>query len=72
MNEECDHVALTALTDALGVPMRVVYLDGSAISGDSVDSIDFISGAARERGDIRPRVFLLYRPGHYDILYPML
>ncbi|KAJ7545426.1 hypothetical protein O6H91_09G119500 [Diphasiastrum complanatum] len=73
MGEESDHVHITALTDALGVPVRVVYLDRSL--GDSgkvaeVNHHDFIpaSSPSPEKSAVPP-VTLLYRPGHYDILY---
>lgn len=79
MGEESDHVHITALSDALGVPIRVVYLDRSScdVGGVSVNHHDFIPAA----GDIPiatsgsaeavdPFIRLLYRPGHYDILYP--
>lgn len=78
MGEESDHVHITALSDALGVPIRVVYLDRSSCDagGVSVNHHDFLPGA----GDLpissgsseksNPFITLLYRPGHYDILYP--
>ncbi|KAL9386724.1 hypothetical protein Peur_019848 [Populus x canadensis] len=79
MGEESDHVHITALSDALGVPIRVVYLDRSSCdaAGVSVNHHDFIpaprnlpsaTGAGSE--SINPFITLLYRPGHYDILYP--
>ena len=37
MGEEADHVHLVALTDALQVPIRVVYLDRSLNIGDGMD-----------------------------------
>ncbi len=129
MGEESDHVQMVALTDALQVPVRVVYLDRSQAlgggdggelgigAGDAV-SMEFpaasgaagnapgvsfasaapggaastagtvvsgiIGGAAPVKVDVHdfipetligsaatdPRVHLLYRPGHYDVLYP--
>lgn len=78
MGEESDHVHITALSDALGVPIRVVYLDRSSCDtgGVSVNHHDFMPVA----GDLPsascssiknfPFITLLYRPGHYDILYP--
>lgn len=79
MGEESDHVHITALSDALGVPIRVVYLDRSSCDsgGASVNHHDFIptpgdcpnanSGSTKTTS---PFITLLYRPGHYDILYP--
>ncbi|VFQ75263.1 unnamed protein product [Cuscuta campestris] len=80
MGEESDHVHITALSDALGVPIRVVYLDRS-ISGHEnscsvtvVNHHDFIpdppNGGGPTKKDAPPLLTLLYRPGHYDILYP--
>ncbi|GAB4828524.1 ubiquitin-specific protease otu1 [Ancistrocladus abbreviatus] len=78
MGEESDHVHITALSDALGVPIRVVYLDRSSCDagGVSVNHHDFIpttvsNAASAGRSEIiKPFITLLYRPGHYDILYP--
>lgn len=78
MGEESDHVHITALSDALGVPIRVVYLDRSSCDkgGVSVNHHDFIptsedlSSAAGSGSEAsNPSIALLYRPGHYDILY---
>lgn len=79
MGEESDHIHITALSDALGVPVRVVYLDRSSCDsgGVSVNHHDFIpaagnsSDASVDSSDtINPSITLLYRPGHYDIMYP--
>ncbi|KAK4413537.1 OVARIAN TUMOR DOMAIN-containing deubiquitinating enzyme 1 [Sesamum alatum] len=77
MGEESDHVHITALSDALGVPIRIVYLDRSCDDKGSVsvNHHDFTpahvtnasSGATQAT---KPFINLLYRPGHYDILYP--
>lgn len=70
MGEESDHVHITALSDALGVPVRVVYLDrsgGSDGKDAEVNHHDFVP--AESTGTKAPTVVLLYRPGHYDILY---
>ncbi|XXG47154.1 hypothetical protein AAC387_Pa02g1839 [Persea americana] len=69
MGEESDHVHITALSDALGVPIRVVYLDRSSCDngGVSVNHHDFIPATSNPA---KPILTLLYRPGHYDILYP--
>ncbi|KAI4332361.1 hypothetical protein L6164_017278 [Bauhinia variegata] len=78
MGEESDHVHITALSDALGVPIRVVYLDRSSCDngGVSVNHHDFIPvaddlpNASTCAETNTPYIRLLYRPGHYDILYP--
>ena len=63
------------------VPVRVIYLDrsmGIAMAGIGNDSAtvnhhDFIPEAMQQdvkvSKPIQPRVHVLYRPGHYDILY---
>ncbi|CAL4999991.1 unnamed protein product [Urochloa decumbens] len=81
MGEESDHVHIIALSDALGVPIRVMYLDRSSCdTGNlSVNHHDFIPSGNACEGDAamtstpaaeKPYITLLYRPGHYDILYP--
>lgn len=128
MGEESDHVQLVALTDAMLVPVRVVYLDrtehgrgdnqvdtantmtpvqqpglpegggasytsvavggggtatatsetgfGRPLSASTmkVDVHDFTPANANANlgnsVNEEPRVHLLYRPGHYDLLYP--
>ncbi|KAL7135226.1 hypothetical protein ABFS83_11G079100 [Erythranthe nasuta] len=82
MGEESDHVHITAISDALGVAIRIVYLDRSCDDKGSVtvNHHDF-SPVARDPTNanininnnsqpIKPFINLLYRPGHYDILYP--
>ncbi|XP_071926379.1 OVARIAN TUMOR DOMAIN-containing deubiquitinating enzyme 1-like isoform X2 [Coffea arabica] len=79
MGEESDHVHITALSDALGVPIRVVYLDRSSCDNGSVSvnhhdfhpvGNDLPSAKKGGAEAIDPFITLLYRPGHYDILYP--
>ncbi|KAF3682125.1 Ubiquitin thioesterase otubain-like [Capsicum annuum] len=77
MSEESDHVQIIALSDALGVPIRVVYLDRSSCENNSinVNHHDFIPTSSEVgNSDVskttNPSITLLYRPGHYDILYP--
>ncbi|XP_022932666.1 ubiquitin thioesterase otubain-like isoform X2 [Cucurbita moschata] len=78
MGEESDHVHIIALSDALGVPIRVLYLDRSSCDsgGISVNHHDFVPASSDGSGvsvgsEIKiPFITLLYRPGHYDILYP--
>ena len=58
MYRESDHMHAIALGSALKVGIRVVYLD----RGEASTAHDFPE-------DCTPSVYLLYRPGHYDILY---
>ncbi len=69
MGEESDHIVLVALTNALQVPMRVVHVDGSTKEDGQLDIKDFGCDDRRAAGDGEIFVHLLYRPGHYDILY---
>jgi hypothetical protein len=70
MNRESDSLQIVCLSNLLGVGVRVAYLDQSAAAEssaaaatapDSMRTYDFPEGA-------QPRVHLLYRPGHYDVL----
>jgi ubiquitin thioesterase protein OTUB1 len=64
---------------AMQVPIRVVYLDNSGkVPADDVtevpcDKHDFVPTANTAADAVNltdvPRVTVLYRPGHYDILY---
>lgn len=60
MYQESDHIHITALTTFLGARVRVAYMDQS---GEKIVFHDFPDGC-------EPCLHLLYRPGHYDILYP--
>ncbi|KAJ2950310.1 hypothetical protein O0L34_g11676 [Tuta absoluta] len=60
MYKESDHIHIIALSNALKVGVRVKYMDRG--EGREVIAHDFPEGTA-------PLVHLLYRPGHYDILY---
>ncbi|XP_033212537.1 ubiquitin thioesterase otubain-like [Belonocnema kinseyi] len=61
MYKESDHIHIIAMSTALGTGVRVRYMDRGA--GTEVVAHDFPENAT-------PSVHLLYRPGHYDILYP--
>nr|CAG4648792.1 EOG090X0AE1 [Polyphemus pediculus] len=61
MYRESDHMHAIALGSALKVGIRVVYLDRGEAS-KSPPAHDFPE-------DCAPKVHLLYRPGHYDVLY---
>ncbi|XP_047514005.1 ubiquitin thioesterase otubain-like [Pieris napi] len=60
MYKESDHIHIIALSNALNVGVRVKYMDRG--EGSQVIAHDFPEGS-------KPLVHLLYRPGHYDILY---
>lgn len=68
-NRESDSLQIVCLSNLLGVGVRVAYLDQSAAAessaaasaADSMRTYEFPEGS-------RARVYLLYRPGHYDVL----
>lgn len=63
------------MCDAFGVPIRVMYLDsnvhGAGGGGMEANSHDFTPQQAPAGGGSSAKVHILYRPGHYDILYPL-
>lgn len=65
MYKESDHIHVVAITSALQVCARIVYMDRGS-SAESVNTHDF----PEQDPPAKPRVHLLYRPGHYDVLYP--
>ncbi|CAG8446312.1 5860_t:CDS:2 [Diversispora eburnea] len=68
MDQEADHIHVIALTKALKVPVEVAYMSGSS-SMDQVNFHEFYPEET-EKGVNSPKpLVLLYRPGHYDILY---
>jgi len=67
MDQEADHIHVIALTKALKVPVEIAYMSGS----DAMEQVNFHEFYPDEevaKGTLKPLV-LLYRPGHYDILY---
>lgn len=62
MGKESDHVHIIALASTTLVPVRIEYMDRGNATTPSINHHDFPEAS-------NPRIFLLYRPGHYDILY---
>ena len=62
MGKECSMVQVLALAEALEVNVVIEYLDGRDF-GDKLTQHQF------GPEDSKTKVTLLYRPGHYDILY---
>ncbi|EKM76212.1 hypothetical protein AGABI1DRAFT_115956 [Agaricus bisporus var. burnettii JB137-S8] len=62
LGKEADHVEIMALCDAFRWNVEVAYL-----GGHSKDAINFVKIPDAPYPGFDP-VFLLYRPGHYDIL----
>jgi ubiquitin thioesterase protein OTUB1 len=67
MGKECENVQVLALAEALGIQVVVAYLDGHDLVGGNVSQHVF----GPTDGSIRANLHFLYRPGHYDILYPL-
>ncbi|KAG8322176.1 ubiquitin thioesterase otubain-like [Homalodisca vitripennis] len=61
MFKESDHIHIIALSAAFNVGVRVRYMDRGTTP--EVIAHDFPENCT-------PAIHLLYRPGHYDILYP--
>jgi ubiquitin thioesterase protein OTUB1 len=62
MYKESDHIHIIAICSALNIGVRVEYMDRGEAQLTTTNH-DFPEG-------LEPKVFLLYRPSHYDILYP--
>jgi len=60
VNRESDYVQCMSLASELSIGVCIEYLDQS---DGSLNSHVLPNAAV-------PKVFLLYRPGHYDVLYP--
>ena len=67
MYKESDHIHVVALTSALQVKTRIIYMDRNLSKDGSVNAHDFPEQSDRLDGC---RIHLLYKPGHYDVLYP--
>lgn len=59
---ESEQIHITVLSKALDAQIIVYYVDAG--SGDRIEEIEF-----NPEGEALYRVPLLYRPGHYDLLY---
>eukprot|EP01027_Heterolobosea_sp_BB2_P020473 GEZU01029207.1.p1 GENE.GEZU01029207.1~~GEZU01029207.1.p1 ORF type:complete len:355 (+),score=105.12 GEZU01029207.1:91-1065(+) len=64
MGVESDHIHIIALSAALGVGVRVEYLDSRS------SQMAHTTNTGANDDTSRITITLLYRPGHYDILYP--
>jgi ubiquitin thioesterase protein OTUB1 len=69
MGKECEQVQIIALTEYLKVPVSIEYLDGHAFDPAEGLSVVEVGGNDTEGPPCPFNVTLLYRPGHYDILY---
>lgn len=64
MGKECEQLQILALAEAFGVQVQIEYMDGRELVNGSLARHTF----GNEQAKIK--LAFLYRPGHYDILYP--
>jgi ubiquitin thioesterase protein OTUB1 len=70
MKKECEQIQIIALTEYLGVPIDIAYLDGRPFDeAVGLSSVRFPDSASNSDSTTPFLVHLLYRPGHYDLLY---
>lgn len=75
-DSEADHIAIQALTNALGLTLDVAQLDQSSSKDAKQEDeipVDFVSmqgGSGAEQSMDLGGAVLLLRPGHYDLLLP--
>ena len=67
MSRESDNIHIIALTKAAAVPLRVIYMDHSEQSTLTIH--DFSATDEETNASFEPMITMLYRPGHYDLLY---
>jgi ubiquitin thioesterase protein OTUB1 len=67
MARESDNIHIIALTKAATVPLRVIYMDRSQQSSLTIH--DFSATDEETNATFEPMITMLYRPGHYDLLY---
>ena len=60
MYRESDHIHIIALTNAIKVPVEVIYLDRGTDQKKATHH--------NFPDDSKPNIHILYRPGHYDII----
>jgi ubiquitin thioesterase protein OTUB1 len=69
MNRECEDVHIMALAEAMQCQVSVEYLDGHSAVGQVTRHV---FGPSDDNDNSLPplyKIHLLYRPGHYDVLY---
>jgi ubiquitin thioesterase protein OTUB1 len=67
MARESDNIHIIGLAKATAVPIRVIYMDHSEQSSLTVH--DFAATDDEPSDSFKPMITMLYRPGHYDLLY---
>ena len=74
MGKECSMVGVLALAEAFGINVHIEYMDGRPLDGTSAGTKRLVKHSFGLTHDGDPSdstlsITLLYRPGHYDILY---
>ena len=75
MGKECGMVTVAALAECLGVKVVIEYMDGRLVKKSNGEDtvVNHVFGQVDddedEKKEDRICLTLLYRPGHYDILY---
>ena len=67
MGKESDQINITVLADILNVCLQIVYLDRSASDECTFHKCEPLVSSPEPPTETG--ILLLYRPGHYDILY---
>ena len=67
MGKEVTELMVLALAEALKVRVNIEYLDGRDLPGSKKELVVHKFGPGDEAACLE--ISLLYRPGHYDILY---
>jgi ubiquitin thioesterase protein OTUB1 len=62
MWKDCDHLSIIALVNALKTSLRIEYMDRSQAPSGGWHH-DFSADGSE------PKLYMLFRPGHYDLLY---
>lgn len=71
MGTEAEHMCVLALAAALRVAVAVLYTAGEfECKVHAIDPADVGSPTRQRKSRYSPGVFLLYRSGHYEIIYP--
>ena len=64
IDKEADQIQIMALLNYLGVGIKIIYLDSNVATKEAYEVV-LPEGIPNEQ----IKATLLYRPGHYDILY---
>ncbi|KAJ9052638.1 hypothetical protein DSO57_1032251 [Entomophthora muscae] len=70
MGKESDEIHITLLSTVLKVKVQVAYLDGRSSDDSPTANILTYPAFDLDKSSLETPLTLLYRPGHYDIIYP--